>query len=333
MESTLPTFLRTLRIGDPKSRGNLSLVPVFHERNIEPDYITLEEGLKAKLLEVQELEEGASVNDILLRNKSDQLALLFEGEEFLGAQQNRILNVSILAGASSKQKLPVSCVEAGRWHHQHDDPNQQRFKVANRMHYARGRALENSAVSMNLDARKAYRGDQSRVWNDIEQKSDRLNAQSPTSASDAMYVATETSIEEYLRTFTHTPSQVGSIFVINDEVAGLEIYASARTHKQMLPKLIRSYALDAIDADSQRENGKDALSKSDAAQLGRTAEAFVKRLENSWIKQFDGLCLGQNIRFKDNRITGGALVHLDRILHLCAFATQESSNEPIELRD
>ena len=331
MDSTLPTFLSTLRLGDPTSSGNLSLVPVFHEQNIEPDYITLEEGLKAQLLEVQELEEGASVNDILLRNKSDQLALLFEGEEFLGAQQNRILNVSILASASSKQKLPVSCVEAGRWHHEHDDPDEQRFKVANRMHYARGRALENSAVSMNLDTRRAYRGDQSGVWNDIEQKSDRLNAQSPTSASDAMYAATETSIDAYVHTLTHVPSQVGSIFIINGEVAGLEIYASAKTHKRLLPRLVRSYALDAIDADRQRENGEDALSKSDAAQLGTTAEAFVKRLENSWIKQFDGLCLGQNTRFKDSRITGGALIHRDRILHLCAFSTQDTDDAPIEL--
>ena len=333
MDSTLPTFLSTLRMGDPKSSGNLSLVPVFHERNIEPDYITLEEGLKAKLLEVQELEEGASVNDILLRNKSDQLALLFEGEEFLGAQQNRILNVSILAEASSKLTLPVSCVEAGRWHHEHENLDERRFKVADRMHYARGRALENSAVSMNLDAQSAYRGDQSRVWHDIEQMSDRLNAQSPTSASDAMYAATANSIEEHVRTFAHAPSQVGSVFIVNGEVAGLEIYASSRTHKQMLPRLIRSYALDAIDADGQKADTEDSSSNSRSEHIGRTAEAFVKRLENSWIKQFDGLCLGQNIRFKDNRITGGALVHLDRILHLCAFATQESSNEPIELRD
>ena len=239
--------------------------------------------------------------------------------------------MSILAKPSSKQKLPVSCVEAGRWHHEHVDPDQQRFKVANRMHYARGRAFENSAVSMNLDTQRAYRGDQSRVWRDIEQKSARLQAQSPTSASDAMYVTTKTSIDNYLRTFSHTPSQVGSIFVINGEVAGLEIYASAKTHVQLLPRLIRSYALDAIDADSERENGEDVSSRAHATQISKTAEAFVKRLENSWIKQFDGLCLGQNIRFKDSRITGGALIHRDRILHLCAFSTQDTDDAPIEL--
>ncbi|MCY4130515.1 MAG: hypothetical protein OXG15_14900 [Gammaproteobacteria bacterium] len=331
MTTSIPTFLNDLRFGEPDIHNNLALVPILRDKHERLNYITLEEGLATKLLEVQELEDGASVNDILLRNKSDQLALLFEGEEFLGAKQNRVLNVSILAKAKSKQILPVSCVEAGRWHHEHHDPDQQRFKVANRMHYARGRASENSAVSMNLDTQRAYRGDQSSVWHDIEQKSDRLNVHSPTSASDAMYVNTKASIDSYLRTFTHTPSQVGSIFVINGEVAGLEIFASAKTHKQLLPRLIRSYALDAIDADGQRAEAEDASGKSRSEHIGRTAEAFVKRLENSWIKQFDGLCLGQNIRFKDSRITGGALVHLDRVLHLCAFATQDPDDAPIEL--
>lgn len=333
MNSTIPTFLHDLSVGEPTVCANLAMVPLFHNLNNKPDYITLEEGLASGLIDVEELEDGASVNDILFRNKSDHLALLFEGEEFLGAMQNRVLNVSILAKAMSKQILPVSCVEAGRWHHEHDEREHRKFSVANRMHYARGRAMENVAVSRNLDTQAGYRGDQSTVWDDIERKSRRLSASSPTSASDAMYVSAKTTIDDYISSFTHAPSQVGSIFVINDEVAGLEIYASAKTHKQLLPRLIRSYALDAIDANSQSENREDAPSKSDTARICKTAEAFVKRLENSWIKQFDGLCLGQNIRFKDNRITGGALVHLDRILHLCAFATNESSDEPIELCD
>ena len=320
MNNTLPTFLRSLRMGDPTSSSNLSVVPILQEHNIEPDYVTLEEGLKTKLLEVQELEEGASVNDILLRNKSDQLALLFEGEEFLGAQQNRILNVSILAKPRSKQILPVSCVEAGRWHHEHEHPDEQRFSVANRMHYARGRALENRAVSMNLDAERTYRGDQSSVWRDIEQKSERLKAQSPTSASDAMYTSSKTSIEEYVRAFAHAPSQVGSIFVINGEVAGLEIYSSAKTHEQLLPRLIRSYALDAIDTDVRNPDDEDNPKHTWSDDASRAAEAFVERLKNAWSKEFDGLCLGQNVRFKDSGITGGALLHKDRVLHLCAMA-------------
>ena len=322
MNSTVPTFLRNLDVGEPTACANLTMVPLFHKLNAQPDYITLEEGLASDLLEVEELEGGASVNDILFRNKSDHFALLFEGEEFLGAKQNRILNVSILVRAKSKQTLPVSCVEAGRWQHEHDETEQQKFSVADRMHYARGRAMENSAVSRNLESDNAFRGDQQSVWEDIERKSQRLSANSPTSASDVMYVSKKSSLEDYVKSFGHAPNQVGSVFLVNDKVAGLEIYASDTTHKQMLQRLIRSYALDAIDSENERigRSGKPKDSKPEGVR--QEANAFVKQLENSWVKQFDGLCLGQNIRFRDDGVTGGALVHDERVLHLCAFATE-----------
>lgn len=38
---------------------------------------------------VKELEGGASVNDLLVLNPTDDAVLLYEGEEVLGAQQNR----------------------------------------------------------------------------------------------------------------------------------------------------------------------------------------------------------------------------------------------------
>lgn len=317
MNAIVPSFLNKLRVGEPTVFANLAVLPIFHEQNTTPDYVTLEEGLASDLIEVKELEDGASVNNILLRNKSDQLALLFEGEEFLGAMQNRVLNVSILVKANSKQKLPVSCVEAGRWHHEHEETVRRKFDVANRMHYAKGRAMENRAVSANLDSQNVYRGDQSRVWQDIEEKSARLQAASPTAASDAMYMSERTSINEFVNAFAPAPDQIGSIFVVNDEAAGLELYASATTHKQMLQRLVRSYALDAIDSQ-RREEADSKQAHLDSAR--RAAEEFVKRLENSWIKQFDGMCLGQNVRFKSDDITGGALTHDDRVMHLCAFA-------------
>ena len=34
----------------------------------------------------------------------------------IGAKQNRVLEASVLVPASTTQKIPVACVEAGRWH-------------------------------------------------------------------------------------------------------------------------------------------------------------------------------------------------------------------------
>ena len=53
--------------------------------------------------------------ELLVENPLDADVLLYDGEELVGAKQNRILNVSVLAGAHSKLTIPVSCVEQGRW--------------------------------------------------------------------------------------------------------------------------------------------------------------------------------------------------------------------------
>jgi hypothetical protein len=42
---------------------------------------------------------GASVNDLLVLNPTDVDVLLYEGEEVLGAQQNRTFDVSVLVPA------------------------------------------------------------------------------------------------------------------------------------------------------------------------------------------------------------------------------------------
>ena len=326
--SATSSILSALQVGEPTNRNNLSLVPLFSDVQTDPTYKTLAEGLATSTVDVQELENGASVSDILLRNLSDDPVLLFEGEELLGAMQDRILNVSILVSPQTKQVIPVSCVEAGRWHHKERDPRKQKFSVANRMHYARGRALQNSAVSKNLHSSREFRGNQGRTWSDIDEKSARLNVSSESSAADAMYDSTSTKIEKFVESFKHVPDQIGSIFVLDGRVSGLELYSSQATHKQMLPRLVRSYALDAIDSSvSSTESAPTSKKGISNGRNKKAAEEFLTRIGNSWTKRFDGVCLGENVRFTDERLTGSALEHEDRVLHLSALALSEDVDE------
>ena len=326
--SATSSILSALQVGEPASCNNLSLVPLFSDVQTDPSYITLERGLASSTVEVEELDNGASVSDILLRNLSHDPVLLFEGEEFLGAMQNRILNVSVLVSPKTKQVLPVSCVEAGRWHHKERDPRKQKFSVANRVHYARGRALENRAVSGNLHSSREYRGNQGRTWSDIDEKSARLNVSSESSAADAMYVSTRSKIDKFVASFKHIPDQIGSVFVLDGQVSGLELYSSQDTHEQMLPRLVRSYALDAIDSSvSRTESGTKPKKGTSDRNTQESAEEFLARISNSWTKRFKGVCLGENIRFTDEKLTGGALEHEDRVLHLSAFALTDDEDE------
>ncbi|MYF52386.1 MAG: hypothetical protein F4039_10465 [Gammaproteobacteria bacterium] len=119
LNTTISAFLSQLKFGTPTTCENLTIVPLLDSQNVEPNYLTMDEGLSTSLFQIEELEDGSQVNDIRFRNISEKFALLFEGEELLGAKQNRILNISVLVKPKTDQTLPVSCVEAGRWHHSH----------------------------------------------------------------------------------------------------------------------------------------------------------------------------------------------------------------------
>jgi hypothetical protein len=69
------------------------------------------------LLRVTETSEAGSVPELVVSNPLAEDVLLYDGEELLGAKQNRILNVSVLVAGKTTLSIPVSCVEQGRWRH------------------------------------------------------------------------------------------------------------------------------------------------------------------------------------------------------------------------
>jgi hypothetical protein len=71
--------------------------------------------------------------------------LLLDGEEVIGAKQNRIINLTVLVAAGTTVQLPVSCVEQGRWSMQ-----SLRFAEAGRTMFASGRARKMRDVTASL---------------------------------------------------------------------------------------------------------------------------------------------------------------------------------------
>ena len=90
------------------------MFPLIADRAPSVRYVSFAEAVQQGAT-VKELGGGASVNDLVVHNPLDVPVLLYEGEEVLGAQQNRTFDVSVLVAARSVLQVPVSCVEAGRW--------------------------------------------------------------------------------------------------------------------------------------------------------------------------------------------------------------------------
>src|SRR6266511_802990 len=104
-----------IQLGDPVERRGVVIAPLFPRTDPRAEYLTLDEAIPLGF-HVTELDAAGSVPELLAKNPLDANVLLYDGEELLGAKQNRILNVTVLVPARSETKIPVSCVEEGRWH-------------------------------------------------------------------------------------------------------------------------------------------------------------------------------------------------------------------------
>ena len=103
-----------IRVGEAKSFRNLTIFPLFGSGIKGGGYLTLDEALALKCSVVTEVSEGGSVPELKFVNSGDKPVFLLDGEELIGAKQNRILNLSILVPAGKTLIIPVSCVEAVR---------------------------------------------------------------------------------------------------------------------------------------------------------------------------------------------------------------------------
>ena len=304
-KKTIEDALAQIQVGTEATFGNMTMFPLLDGRSGSADYLTLDDALARGLVQITEVSVGGSVPDLKLKNDSDEPVLLLDGEELIGAKQNRVLNLTILAPAKRTIVIPVSCVEAGRW-----SPRSAKFTTSSQAHFARGRANRMAQVSHSLRASGERRSDQHAVWEEIGAKASRLKAESPTSAMLDIYETYTKRVDEYAGAFTAADRQVGAAFAINGEVIGFDLFDSPATFKKLLPKLVRSYALDAIESAQEKSaSGRSTVSVQELLLSVTKAEA----------KTFPAVGEGIDVRFTAPNVTAAGLVAKGRVVHLSGF--------------
>ncbi|NEV60364.1 ARPP-1 family domain-containing protein [Thiorhodococcus minor] len=295
--------LSQLTFGEVLQHQTLSLTPLLAADGREPDYLTLDEALARGELQITELSESGSVPELRLINRAGQAILLLDGEELVGAKQNRVLNLSLLAPAAVTLTIPVSCVEAGRW-----SSASPAFSSKGRAFYASGRARKAGHVTESLRARGQRESHQGEIWQDIAAKSARMGSRSSTDAMACLYEDFDALMAQYVQAMPPQPDQVGAVFAINGAIRGLELFDCAATWRKLLPKLVVSYALDAV------ELGRGAPSD---AVTG--ADDFLLEMAAAHASTHPSVGEGEDVRLTGPGLSGGALLARGRLMHLCAF--------------
>jgi hypothetical protein len=233
-------------LGEPRSFAGLTVFPLYPTETPALDYVGLDEAA-AQGLAVTEVDEAGSVPFLGLVNPLKHRVLLYEGEELVGAKQNRILEKTILVEADAKLKIPVACVEAGRWSYR-----SRRFAPAPRAAYPGLRRHKHVGFGAL---------EQSEVWSNVAAKSERMASFSPTGAQEAMYVDRAAALDEYAAALPRLDGQSGALIAIAGEVVCLDYVGRSDVFAGLYLKLLRGYALDAVERPVERRVAKAVVER------------------------------------------------------------------------
>jgi hypothetical protein len=290
---------------DPASSGGLEVFGLRRASVPEgPPYRLLDDSLASGEVEVSEVGAGGSVPELKVTNRADGLLLLFAGEELVGAKQNRVLNSSLLVAARSDLVVPVSCVESGRW-----QTISSRFGSRGTTSHSKLRAMMSDQVSRSYRSSGTADSDQSAVWEEVDRKLGAMKSSSPSRALHKVYEDHRLRIDGVVEALRPPEGASGAVFVLENRVAGMDLFDRPETLSRVWTKLLRGYAVDLLE----EKPGADGIGKADV-------EAWLRKAGDADGEPFASPGVGSDVRLSAPDLVGASLVHEGRAVHTQVFS-------------
>lgn len=274
------------KVLDPIRHGSLTVFPVVASKSYPTaEFLTLDEGLRSGEVVVTEYgnirglvrrrpipaiqRDSAEVNRLVLINNSKRPLLLLAGEIVTGGKQDRVIGKDrIVPAESDPVDLSVFCVEPGRWvaTSDHFGASGTTYGKAN-VPAAAGTLMAQPSVRAKAMADK----DQNQVWAEVQkqQQSMVVEVAPGAPASSAAEIRSATSyarvmenkdvkekVDEVAQPIQHNYESlikqlrdrhaVGVVVAVNGRIIWADLFASTDLLEKYWPKLIRSYASEAV---------------------------------------------------------------------------------------
>jgi ARG and Rhodanese-Phosphatase-superfamily-associated Protein domain len=288
----------SIQLGDPVEHRGIVIAPLYPRNNPTADYLTLEEALPLGF-QITEIDEAGSVPELLAFNPLDRAVLLYDGEELLGAKQNRILNVTVLVAAQSETRIPVSCVEQGRWH-------ARSANFASAPHAAYPDLRRHKAEQLSAEP-LAHGLAQATVWEDLAAKAGRHGVHSPTGAAADIYLDREAALAELRHAFPRAPGQSGALLALGEGQLCLDYLSRPGAFAHLYHKLLDGYLLDALEHLDSKPAPRERM-----ASFLASASAAPTRLQSS-------AGVGDDLRLAGDGLVGSGLILEEELLQLSVF--------------
>jgi hypothetical protein len=289
-----------IQVDEPVEHRGIVLAPLFPRSRPRALYVTVDEAL-GRGFHITEVSPQGSVPEVLAANPTPDDVLVYDGEELLGAKQNRIVNVTVLVPAGSTVRIPVSCVEQGRW-----SRGGGAFSAADHAAYPE---LRRRKAERLLAAPLRPGIVQDEVWSAVAEKSVRLDAFSPTGAQAHIFASRRRELAGLRGAFPLGPGQSGAVVALGADLLCLDWLSRPEAFARLYPKLLDGYLLDAMERLDARPAPAGELEAFVAAALGAS-----RRREPS-------VGLGDDVRLSAKGLVGSGLELDGELLQLSAYST------------
>jgi RNA polymerase sigma-70 factor (ECF subfamily) len=309
----LSDTLKHVEIERPQKHGALEVFPLRWPVVSHLDYMTLDEALEARSIEITEFTEGGRVSLVNIVNRSERMVFLMAGEHLVGCKQNRVVNSSVMIPPDSQIPLPVTCVERGRWGYR-----TQTFSSGHSSsHYVLRAMMACGAADCDRGV-GGPKANQAAVWREVSRKMRAMASRSPSDALQAIFLDHDARLIEWAERFPVPTDCNGAVFVVGGIIAGADLFGSKETLRKLWPKLLRSCAIDALESPEQ--DRESTAAEEIANWLARGVDVGQQAFPSPGI--------GLDVRIHGKEITGASLVVNNQPVHAELFQPTKLTREP-----
>ena len=291
-----------LLVGEPTKCGVLEVYPLYPERTLfgddTLDYLLSDEAQAAGSCTVRELPEP-KVGKVMVENTGDHSILFLEGEELVGAKQNRVVLTSVLIAARSQATIPVFCVEHGRW-----DSSSSNLKTG-------AHAPPSLRCVMKGGTRhRIPRGDgrQIEVWRFIMSKHLATGTFSPKENMSDVFVNHPQVVQELRQELPYPEGASGIAAAINGKVVGIDLFDKPDTLQKVWDRLVvLGLTLDYLDLRNADRLGDRAA---------KPVQLYMEAVSEASWQEVPTVGTGKMYRAYDSGCLAAALVVDGTLLHL-----------------
>jgi hypothetical protein len=305
MKRTFGGFLNNVKLGNENKYENLTIYPILSDEKSGYNFLTVDEALANNSVKITETSNIGDLPCLMLKNKSSEKIFILDGDELIGSKQNRATNAVVLVPEKEELTIPVSCVERNRWTYK----SKSFYSVNTRAYLRLRKKIFVSRISNKKRELKTH--PQHDVWNDIDKKIKSMKVKSSTSAMNDIYKKYSEQLKKFKNNLDREDKQIGMIVMINNKVVSCEIFADSNMMGSLYDKILKSYAIDAI------EESKGALRAQKT--LRRKALKFLNEVKKSNTDKMDSVGTGNEIVLSSDNILGLALDFNDEIVYMSAY--------------